>query len=1184
MFIKKLEVQGFKTFADKTILEFDPEAKITAIVGPNGCGKSNLLDAIRWVLGEQSIKLLRGTQSEEIIFAGSSKRKATSLAEAELFIENHSGKLKIDYAQVSIKRKLYRSGESEYYINKELVRLKDIQNLFLDTGLGKGSYSIVGQGQVEQVLTSKPTDRRSLFEEASGINQYKTRKVTSQRKLERTDQNLMRIKDLRAEIHAQLGPLEIQSQKAEEYNQMKKKLSELEIGLYKEQVEKCHHRQEELSKEIQSKKNELNQIQEQNNQFDNQKDSLKLKIKETDSQIEITRTEISGSDHQIEKAQSEIRIVTERRHSQEERITQLKTEIEEIHQELKTLESIRLHSIEDQKAYEISLKEFEHILGTQDEKTKGQESTWKDLNEEIEKLRHQLINLDEEISREKHMWIDLQSQEKYYQEDISTLKKRTSKEQESLEEIQTQQKQVLEKKIQGEQKQNSLGVERDKLFQMRQQKEEFRKKLIEQKNQTKEGLDTKKARLSLLKEMQNNYEGFDRGVKSLLMAKREHANDFGNILGVVADLIQTEKEYETAVEVGLGRLLQAIVVPTIEDAKKSIKYLQAKGLGRVTFIPLDQVPQSQIQERSLATYARAKQTELNPLIEYLLGKVGVCSHLEEAFEIQKSSKDIYRKIVTLPGEIISKFGLVTGGSSKGVTSTLLGRQREIVDLEKAVKAFEEDLNKVTLEEKTLMGTLEDIQIRLEEMGKEVHHLEIELGSLATDLARFKIETEKLTRELSDLSEQIDKKKNHLESVVSGQKQKSSEIEIRQTEKNDLQKTIGEKEVAFKKFLEEKEDANQELTEIRLQAAAAKSNLRQSQIKVQNIEENIVGQKRQLQNRKEEKERLLIKMTEAEQKVAETQKELPEIQSKHTDLTNKLESLQTEKNRLQNDLEVSERRNKDVSEFEKEMRQKLSGQEVLQAKLQAELDAIRHLLDSEYDITLEDVLKAEKLNDNYEEVKENVELIRRKIKRLGAVNLLALDEFAAQKERLEFIEKQCLDLDNAKKDLEKLIKDLDVLAEKSFSDTFKKVKKNFESIFEKLFEGGTAELKLTDPAQPLESGVEIFAQPPGKKRQNLLLLSGGEKAMTAIALLFALMNVNPSPFIILDEIDAALDEVNNYRFAQMLREFTQNSHFMVITHKKQTMSVAELMYGVTMEGTGVSKLISMSLEKEKETVA
>jgi chromosome segregation protein len=512
------------------------------IVGPNGCGKSNLLDAMRWVLGEQSVKLLRGTTQEEIIFAGSNDRKPTSMAEAELTIDNSSGKIKMDFSEISIKRKLYRSGESEYFINKEQVRLKDIQNLFLDTGLGKGSYSIIGQGQVEQVLTSKPIDRRSIFEEAAGINQYKSRKVATLRKLEQTHQNLLRLQDLRSEIHGLLGPLEIQAGKAQEYNDLKTQLSEMEIGLYKEQIEKGRARGVELETKINEIKGQLEKLRSENVNIDQKRDEYKAQIKSLEERIEAYRQESSQTRGKMELAQSEIKVSQEREAAQKERLEQIAIEKENIQKNIETLEATLVSSGEDQKASEMALNEMEVSFTQKDEETRTHFEKWQSLSDDIEKLRKLLLGIDDELTRERHMQVDLKSQEKYFQEDLLTLKNRLQKSEENQIETDSRLKEAQNKKQELISKQSQLARNREVLFSTRSQKEEMRRKLLEQKQLLKQSFDSKSARLSLLKEMQSNYEGFDRGVKAMLIAKKDQPNEFGAILGVMADLIDSPKE------------------------------------------------------------------------------------------------------------------------------------------------------------------------------------------------------------------------------------------------------------------------------------------------------------------------------------------------------------------------------------------------------------------------------------------------------------------------------------------------------------------------------------------------------------------------------------------------------------------------------------------------------------------
>jgi chromosome segregation protein len=1189
MKFKKLEIQGFKTFADKTVLDFNPDSSITCIVGPNGCGKSNLLDAIRWVMGEQSVKLLRGLAQEEVIFAGSTGRKPTSLAEAELLIDNRERKINLDYDEVAIKRRLFRSGESEYYINKELVRLKDIQNLLMDTGLGKGSYAIIGQGQVEQILVAKPEDRRSIFEEAAGINKYRSRKLVSLRKLEKTDLNLVRLLDLRSEITSQLGPLESQAQKAQEYQLLKKELGTLEIGLYRNQIDKIMTEKAALEAAVAAQTEKVTSARTSANNFEVEKNKLRELLKACEKNIEALRHELTEKSRKIEIANSEIKISSERKQTHHERLLQMDEEmaasgyqIETIQTAIKQLEVEKLQITQD-------LAQVETELSHKDAETQKYIQDWQNLSESLDRARRDAVQSEEKISKQKHELIDLQSQEKYNRADLAAASERLQKLEQDLAEMAGQATKVSEKMHQGETRLSELKGQREVLFVERKAKDELKTKLMQSRQEIKERLDTKASRLEVIKEMQRNYEGYDRGVRSILSAKKDRAAEFGAVLGVLADLIQVPGAYETALEQALGQYLQMLVVPQAALAKQCIQYLRERELGRATIFPLDLVPQPGTSKIPGVTRLSEITKVLNPaaqkLVDYLLGRIATVENLEQAYSLREQLKNQseIRYLITPAGEVLSVLGSVTGGKNINDNAMLLGRNREMADLEKDLEFLKQDFQKVLSEENQNQTRLEDIEFKLLQLAEEVSVLEIEQGTLANDAARYRIESDKRKQELAKLQEASVKKEVALSSVVASQVQIQQAIEVLTQERQvllDHQNTI---EASYKDSFQNKEKVNQALNDLRLHLANLKGHARQNDIKAQNFKEGLAEQQRLLKARAEEKERLEQRILEAQTQVEQLKLNLPNALSEEQQIQEKMMQVTTQKEAHQNQIERLEKDAREINETDRKLRAELSELEIKLARMESELGQIENRLNTEYEITLTEVLKQkneEHATLNYEEVKELVEKIRSKMKRLGMVNPLAIDEYAAQKERMEFIESQCADLEKAKQDLLKLIKELDVLAEKAYIETFAEVKKHFEKLFSELFEGGSADLEITDPAKPLESGVDIFAQPTGKKRQNLMLLSGGEKALTAIALLFALMKTNPSPFYVLDEIDAALDEVNTGRFAGMLKNLAnQESHFMVITHSKRTMSAADTMYGVTMEHAGISKLISMKLVQD-----
>ncbi|MFC1517070.1 chromosome segregation protein SMC [Candidatus Margulisiibacteriota bacterium] len=1180
MFLKKVEIQGFKTFADNTRLEFPGEKGITAIVGPNGCGKSNLLDAIRWVTGEQSIKLLRGTSHEEIIFAGSQEKKPLSLAEVTLTIDNSSGKLPIDYTEVMIKRRLYRSGESEYYINKENCRLKDIHNLLMDTGMGKGTYSLISQGQVAEVLHSKPEDRRTIFEEAAGINKYKNRKIAAQRKLLNTEQNLLRLQDIRSEIHQQMGPLEEQAKKAEEYKTLKTELGGLEIGLCKEQVDRLLQEKQKVLNTIDDLQAKLQEADQQVAEIDEKKRSFREKTAELEKQNLEKRSQIESLRREKEELSSNLKVNQERLDNQYQRLQQLAEEKEKVRLALEVLQGKKIEVEIEEKAGQEHYQKVEQELGQKNLEAEGIIQRWKLLAQEKEDIQMTLFDMESEVMSVRNQLIDLQSKERFTSEELRRNEVSIKKLQEEKMQLEENQKEVIERRQQLQQKLAELNDSKHTLEDEYARAEEELKKNENTYVSLKERLDTKTSRLELLKEMQKNYEGFFEGVRNFL--GQRDPQEFSGIYDVIADIIKPQKGYDVALEVALGNRLQDIIVDNSNTAEKAIEFLKENNLGRATFIPLDKVigfkvnvPNNAKSAVDLVEYDQ----KYSEVVNYLLGRILIVESRQEALRIQKDlkkNKEVIR-IVTVNGEMLTPQGAITGGAIKHQT-TLLGRQREIIELGNILETLRVQLEEIKQEKGQIEEKLKELQIKQEEVSANIQHQEIEDKTLLNDKTRMDIELQKKTDELLAVENSYLVQKEDFANLKKRQQEIEDELGRHTSHKENMTENMSAKELEIRTAEEDKERASQVLTELRVAAASVKAQYEQVKIKINTVLENIAIQEKQQQEKHAEEEALLQKKAETEQAIVAAKEKLPFFEEQENALVIAMEEQRLEKERIFNDLEVIERRSKEANELDKEWRSKVGQEEVQLARLDAELNAIEQRLSAEYELTLDDVVKTEANIDDFEKVKQRVERLKKTLKRMEPVNLLAIDEFRAQKERLTFIEGQCKDLDEAKKNLHTLIKELDGLAIKNFEETFQTVKKYFEETFSKLFEGGVAEIRLLDEQNLLETGIEIYAQPPGKKRQNLTLLSGGEKALTAIALLFALLKTRPSPFCIMDEVDAALDEANIGRFNKILREFSKESQIMVITHSKRTMSIAGSMYGVTMEKNGISRLVSMKLVK------
>ncbi len=1187
MRLKKLEIHGFKTFADRTVIDFSDTKGITAIVGPNGSGKSNLIDAFRWVMGEQSMKTLRGSNQEEVIFAGSEARKPLSLAEVTLTIDNTDGTLPIEYSEVQITRKYYRSGESEYLLNKQKARLKDIQGLLLDTGIGKGAYSVIGQGQVAEILHSKPEDRRSFFEEAAGINKYKNRKILSLRKLAVTEQNLTRMQDIRSEIHQQLEPLAEQAKDALEYKEYKKQLAELEIGVYKEKVSRLNNIKKEIEQTIGSYRSVVENADKKVEELVEKKQQFREKIMAIEQQIGEYRQEISEMRRQREGVQGEINIARERLKHHSERELVIDQEVAQLLANKQNLLTKQQEAELELTAAEKALQELQVRIANKGEENKGIFERWQQISREDSALREELSKLTNEIEKKKGNLLGIDSSEKYTRENIDREKETIRKLTEHLQQLESRNKEINERQAYVLEKISELKKRREALFHEKTSKEEERKKLLAEYSHTKELFDSKSSRLKLLDEMNETHEGFQKGVRSVLTARKDNIAGFTAVRGVVADLLVTPQKYEAAIEAALVNNLQAIIIEAEENVEKIITHLKEQALGRAVFLPLNSFEKNTAISSPVGEVASAVvqfDTKYAGVMNYLLGRTVIVNDLATAWA---KRTEIFAagavQIVTLSGELLLPEGLVAGGSAHKDATSLLGRQREIIELRKDVQEYRQSLDKLNERNKEISVLFESIEQELKGFGGELNSLEVERGTLSNDLARNSIDKEKAQKDLAENEKNIIKKQEEFKVVLEQKQVVQNSLAELNAQFVELSNVIADKQEALKTVESEKERANELLTEIKISISNAEGNKRQIELKKEGLKESIAKTEAQLLQKKEEKENSFVQKQASEQLIELKNTELPAADSAIVEKENKLTELDQERKRYFNDLEVYDRLEKESNASDREARTKLSEEEIKLARVEAEYSEIEHRLSAEYELTMEDVLSSDAVIEDFEQINQEVEKLRRKIKRLEPVNLLAIEEYEAQKDRLAFIEKQCNDLLQSKDDINNLIKELDEVAIKAFKETFNDVNKHFKRIFSELFRGGEGELKIIDETNVLESGVEIYAKVPGSRRaQSMTLLSGGQKALTAIALLFSLLSARPGPFCILDEIDAALDDSNISRVTDILTKFSEETQIIIITHRQPTMAITDTMFGITMENNGISKLMSVKMNnKTKE---
>jgi chromosome segregation protein len=1186
MFLKRLDIIGFKSFADRIGVDFVPG--VTAVVGPNGSGKSNITDAIRWVLGEQSAKSLRGSKMEDIIFGGSDTRKPLNIAEVTLTLDNQVQGLALDYNEVSVTRRVSRSGDSEFSINKQPCRLKDIVDLFMDSGLGREAFSIISQGKVEEILNSKAEDRRTIFDEAAGVLKYKQRKKKAEVKLFETQDNLNRVNDILHELESQVEPLKIQASMAKDFLEKKEELEKFEVALTVYEIEDLHRKWEHFSMQLE----------------DHQQEELKLssELQVKEAKIVETRDQISALDESItdlqnvllyaseelEKLEGRKEVLKERKKNASQNKEQLKTNISELTEKISKLKNNR-----------------DTLLGSVavlDEQVKQLQSQ---LKEKQEKLQLFSENIEDKIESLKSEYIEILNDQAGAKNELKFIEQQLEQQERKNSRLDAENDKFIQERHIAQSKKSNIQAALDEIqqkiadqvaaFREKHRKLETTKNYYQKQEKTLyqayQILQQAKSRKEMLEEMEEDYSGFFQGVKEVLKARGKNLN---GIEGAVAELVTVPKEYETALETAFGGALQHIVVDSEQNARTAIQYLKQNSFGRATFLPL-----SVIKGRSLSS-AQLSAIQHHPsligtavsLVKFeqkyvevmnnLLGNVVVTKDLKGANELAKILQ--YRcRLVTLDGDVVNPGGSMTGGAIKQKTSSLLTRKGELENLTEKLVVMEE---KTTDLERLVKKLKEDVQmseLQLEGMRKDGEETRFTEQSLKGDLRQAELEEKNINDRLA---------------IYDLEKGQSSD------EKITLKKRKKELSVAmetYKGTIAELDGQILTLTEQKANDMTSKEVLTNE---INDLKVAFASKNEQYMNTKERYALVQTDLEESEQKLALFTDDLHLLTSEMTDSSSGEEQLEAAAKRKQQDkeatlqlitarrqerlsfqgsLENSELEAKELKRLHKGMIVVLKDEEVKINRLDVELENRLAHLREEYLLSFEGAKEQYPLTFPVEEARKKVKLIKLAIDELGNVNIGAIEEYERVSERYEFLNEQKNDLQEAKDTLYQVIDEMDVEMKKRFEQTFNGIREHFEPVFRALFGGGRADLVLTVPEDLLNTGVEIVAQPPGKKLQNLGLLSGGERALTAIALLFSILKVRPVPFCILDEVEAALDEANVHRFSQYLKRYSAETQFIVITHRKGTMEEADVLYGVTMQESGVSKLVSVRLEDTKELV-
>ncbi len=1189
MNLKKLEIQGFKSFANKIEINF--EDGITGIVGPNGSGKSNISDSIRWVLGEQSAKTLRGSKMEDIIFSGTTSRKPLGMAEVSITLDNSSKTLPIDYDEVRITRRVYRSGESEYYINKSSCRLKDVRELLMDTGIGKEGYSIIGQGKIDEILSNKSEDRRQIFEEAAGIVKYKTRKYEAEKKLSSTQENLLRVLDILKELESQLGPLQKQSDKANKFKILKEKLLKLEVSLFIKEIDKIDEELKHIYDQINVLKKSIEEQKKEKDNHVNNLEKLENLIGQYNIKISNKQDEYYNIQKNIENIEGKINLKREKANNNESNIERIKQEIEQI-QNIQRNMSTKL---------ETKILDFESISHKLNDIKSNIQSENKMYNElyiinskkekEIEDCKSLIIDIFNKISEKKSESKSLNTLLDTMKERLKQVESEHNERKEAIlnkkDELKILKNNLQELKIQMSDMENTIKEKNNNKERLLNKLNEVSSEINKFQNQ----LANKRTRKSIIEDMEKEHEGFSRSVKNILKACNDNRELGKGVFGAIADLIQVPKGYEISIETALGPSLQYIVSKEEKDGKRLIEYLKKNNLGRITVLPLTTIKERYINNKELDIIKKFKDVKIafniikfddkfKNIFSSLLSRVLIVPNLDEGIKIAKLLNHKF-KIVTLDGDVLNIGGSLTGGSNSKKNNSILGRKRELDDLISEIKIIKKELDI-----KTEIYT--DLDEKIKILTNYIEKTNVDIQENRIKLATLNSNVDQCEKEKKQLEIVCIHTKNEIEQIESTKIETINRYEVIQKEINNLEEEVNETKIKIRNNqgeLEEKKgelnNLNNILTDHKVKLAAVEEQKKAFSNDIEGLQQNIKDNKDSLKS----KEKQLQEINDMD---TLNKDEANVLTVKLNELTLKLKTYENELKEFKSNKELKEKQELEIKKLLEQVESVLSELQdsthkldVKRTRLEIQQQSYYTKLSEEYELTYNLALDIKEEISDITSTNKEIKKIKNEIKGLGSVNLDSIEEYRKVNERYNFLKNQQEDLNQAKQSLVKVIDDMDHTMKKQFIDQFNIIKKNFNKVFAKLFGGGKADLILVDEDNLLECGIDIIAQPPGKKLQTLSLLSGGERALTAISLLFAILLVKPSPFCILDEIEAALDDANVYRYAAFLEELSKNTQFIVVTHRKGTMESTDAIYGVTMQNNGISSLVSVKLSDYKE---
>ncbi len=1191
LYLKTLEIQGFKSFAEKTVLSF--HSGLTAVVGPNGSGKSNIADAVRWVLGEQSAKTLRGGKMEDVVFAGTQHRKALGFAAVSITFDNTDGALPISFSEVTVTRRIYRSGESEYLMNKTACRLRDIHELFMNTGIGREGYSIIGQGRIDEILSTRSEERRSVFEEAAGITKYKARKRESERKLEATRLNLERIQDIIGELQAQLEPLAQQAEKARNYLSLSESLRAIEVALFLETVEKTRVQQETLQKhqeeirermEIENK--ELERIRTRNAQRTERLEVLRVARDDAEAAAQRIASEIEKAGHRIQLDEERILHLRQANegfgvdlNGMEARCTQLEAELEKKRRRMTSLERDGVLFAKELEEAEGRLSEImkrlsegERGIEIAKQRIMDLQDVYSDIRIHQNSLKNDLENVTDRKRKLEQDWLGAGREKDRLGMDRELLEADLRKTRSDIARIREQLQTSEKERHAHKEHADALRVRREELAREH---------------------GAKTSRHHVLQDLENSLEGYSHSVKSLLSAARETQELGRGIHGALAQLLRVKPDYETAVEICLGGALQNVVVDSEEIAKRAIGFLKQRNLGRATFLPIQAIRPRQVEGRILRTASEMpgflgtadSLVETEPayrdIVMNLLGRTLVVEDMDAGIAMARRF-DHGVRIVTRAGELFNAGGSMSGGSQPARNASLLGRQRLMHELEEEMKRLSMEMENAEKARRLAESQMTAMDAAFEAHKKQLSDLELVRMRDESHVSQLLEQHKKLVsqQELMKLEEQeLEERMQMLNQEMATGSGKLGEVE---EEMGALRDTVSANQAKTREEQSLRDDIHADVNDYRVSVLSVRESMETMKEQLMQLEE----ERRQMDGTIEKRagERTLNdhRIQEAAAEIEGLQKRLLTLQSEQTGAGFKLESAEEDVRTTEEEyaelLESLTQHNAEILSLQEETG-KLEARAV---KYSAEMETISTRLWDDYELTLSTAEPFRQAVESVRAAQTQVNELKSQIRALGPVNVTAIEDYAKTKERHHFMSTQRDDLVEAEAKLGRVIHEITLVMRRRFLEQFELINKNFSIVFRELFEGGAAEVRLSDEDNVLESGIDIIVQPPGKKLQNMMLLSGGERAMVAISLIFAILRMRPAPFYLLDEIEASLDDSNVFKFADYIRRYTDQIQFLCITHRKGTMEAADILYGVTMQEHGVSKVVSMRMNPDRDT--